>query len=135
MNVRHLKNISSKEVMASERFSTDRRAIKGFGSGVKTPLDKICAEGINHVDLFLEHGDPRPISDTAREADRLLEDRFVSMFFWPAVLSTVDRQDGRRGGDNLFAPRTATTGQHSLASVQATRCANEQQIKLELTHF
>lgn len=124
MNVRHLKNISAKEAAASERFDGDRRAIKGFGSGVKTPLDKICQEGINHVDLFLEHGDPRPpaASEAVRKADQLLADRFVSMFFWPALLSTVERQDGKRGGENLFMTTPAAAVEQSDASsVQATR--------------
>ena len=109
MNARHLKNFSS-TLAAAEKYQEgvgggDRRAIKGFGSGVKTPLDRICKEGINHIDLFLEHDEQPPLaSEALKKADKLLVDRFMSIFFWPAVLSAVDRQDTnrRRGGENLF---------------------------------
>ena len=116
MNARHLKNFSS-TLAAAEKYQEggDRRAIKGFGSGVKTPLDRICKEGINHIDLFLEHDEQSPLaSEALKKADKLLVDRFMSIFFWPAVLSAVDRQDSnRRGGENLFM----TPGSSAAASV------------------
>ena len=44
------------------------------------------------------------------KADRLLKERFLSVFFWPAVLSSVERQDEKVAEDLFLGSTSYPTG-------------------------
>jgi len=91
LNLRHLKSL-----------------VMPGGIGTKMALDRIAQEGIHHIDLFLDQPDRpkadeqapgRPV-DLVEQADKLLVERFVSMFFWPALMSVTEPD--KKSVDTLF---------------------------------
>ena len=82
--------------------------------GTKTSLDRIAFEGVQHFELFADHNQG---PQTSSKADALLVQRFLSMFFWPAILSVAEPN---RKNDDLFTVVAA-----SEASADINEIANE----------
>ena len=71
LHMRHVKKLFTRADAEKSSGKKDGRAIKGFGSGIKTPLDKIAKEGINHVDLFVDHDTFKPPTEARYNYSKL----------------------------------------------------------------